>query len=135
MRLKITYIPIFLLFLSLTAHTAGFGGAEGKNKLGEVVLVGEAKGSDWGIYVKEPNSESQKEFSFNMECKWDWKATPLTFSCNPNGNSPLAGATYKVQTSKTEKNDCDQPRSLWVCIAGCNRPSVPQVFRIDPWEC
>ncbi|MCU0919513.1 MAG: hypothetical protein MUF16_04140 [Burkholderiaceae bacterium] len=62
-------------------------------------------------------------------------AKGLLIRCPAGGRSPLAGTTYTKARSKRIKNTCDDPATVFECVAGCARKVVPKIIVEQPWEC
>ena len=136
---------VFALF-PLVAMADGYTGAHGTNKLGELIYIGagslgSADDPADGIYVfKNRKSylkgQLSKRYALLEECPLFSNAEGERFSCHKNGISPLAGATYRVTTSRKYKPCHDDTiGTVYVCVAGCNSPRVPRIFYKEPWEC
>lgn len=135
----------FLLFVLLPqlAFAEGYSGANGTNKLGERIYIGDDGGDGVDtIYVFEKRTKSNKwkeRYDLREECP-SFFLWGKQFSCLKNGKSPLAGSTYQVTTSKKWK-PCGSVRAgefngeVYVCIDGCNNPRAPKIFYVNPWEC
>jgi hypothetical protein len=129
--------------LPCMALAAGYGGAEGTNRRGEIIHIGDDVAET--IYVQKgvKDTEWKERYVLRDECPsfagtYEGKGR---FSCRKNSSSPLAGATYRLTTSKKYLpcnvppfND-KTPGELYVCVAGCENPRAPRVFRVSPWEC
>lgn len=135
-------IVLFLLFPNL-AVAAGYGGAQGTNKLGEIIRI-EGDIPDT-IYVQKnaKDFDWKEKYSLDDACPTFQKIFEgaRQFSCIPNGKSPLAGTTYGVTTSK-KYIPCDEPPyndkspgEVYVCVKGCENPRAPKIFYVSPWEC
>lgn len=140
---------VFLLFLfiSTSAFSSGYGGAEGKNRMGQIIYFSDsiASASRYEINVSTPNQgeNGYKKFSMESECpeltEWiditrpEINKKPI-IHCRADGKSPLAGATYtKIRTKKIMK--CGAPATAFKCIKGCENKSVPLLIVESPWEC
>jgi hypothetical protein len=56
------------------------------------------------------------------------------FACRADGSTVLAGTTYRrVPGNKKVCGDRHWP--VYRCVQGCRQAGVPQVFRIEPYEC
>ena len=111
----------------------GFGGAEGKNRLDQLIHIwGDV---DYSISVLDKKRNTLAVYPFKDECKYTREEPPYEFSCSANGKSPLAGATYRVTESKTRQNVCGSAYTIYLCIAGCTKKSIPAVFYEQPYEC
>lgn len=136
-------VLILLAFLPGLSFAEGYAGADGTNRRGELVHIGEGgMGGDSaeGIYVFK-NTKSyasgkkwKERYALLDECP-SFLNGPQ-FSCSANGKSPLAGSTYKITTSKTYR-PCDDGSigRVYVCVAGCKNPRTPKIFYESPWEC
>ena len=134
---------IVAALLPSIAFAAGYGGAEGSNKRGEIVRI-EGDVADT-IYVQKgrKDSEWKESYDLNKECP-DFQATfegKTHFSCRIDGKSPLAGTRYKVTTSNSYR-PCNvepffdkTPGEIYVCVSGCDNPRAPTKFILRPWEC
>lgn len=134
-------IILLLLFTSSLATAAGYGGAQGTNKLRQIVTLEGEGYEDIDIAVK--NNSKEYRYKFKGECSFffnkDNEASKI--SCSQKGRSPLAGATYKITTSKKwtpcKKNELypsNDPGTIYICIRGCNN-HTPILFYESPWEC
>lgn len=75
-------------------------------------------------------NSARKIVPFKSLCSWNKSG----FSCNSQGSTVLAGATYKKVPG--EKTVCGDPRwPVYRCTAGCNRRGVPLLFEIEPYGC
>ena len=84
---------------------------------------------------------SDKEFAdlnadvpFVSECV----RTKDGFACRPNGKTPLAGATYRKTQFGRSTNACAKAGELgekYICIEGCDKPSVPMYLNGDDGSC
>lgn len=135
-------LPLLFFFaVSDLAIAWGYGGAEGKNNLGQA--VGFTSEDLHQIYVRDPKQGKGHFLTYEMsrECPAiiEWlDAEPikgLLIHCSSNGLSPLAGATYTKVKSKRIKNVCKEPATVFKCVAGCERKAVPQIIVEQPWEC
>jgi hypothetical protein len=135
-------LPLLLFFaVSNQAIAWSYGGAEGKNSLGQT--VGFTSEYLHQIWVHDPKQEKEHFITYEMstECPAiiEWlDAEPkkgLRIHCPSNGQSPLAGATYTKAKSKRIKNVCEEPATVFKCVAGCERKAVPQIIVEQPWEC
>lgn len=131
--------PIFFLALSFfptLAFCVGYGGAAGENQIGEMVRIAE---SDEGlsIFVEKLGSKRPwKEYKVSEECPtWKLENDQKIIACQKSGKSPLAGATYKVTTSKKIRDVCKDPAVIYVCVQGCSRKETPKLLVEQPWEC
>jgi hypothetical protein len=129
---------LLLLFVSTTSFSGGFGSAEGKNSYGRRIHIDESS-DGYVIWIPFNENGPPLEFQIQEECPgWDWEGK--SFSCKPSGKSPLAGATYKITTSKKwqpcsgEPYFDKTPRQVYVCVSGCG-PNAPKIFYVTPWEC
>jgi len=137
------FIFALIIFVPTIVMAAGYGGAQGANKLGEIVRI-EGDVPDT-IYVQKNDKdfEWKEKHSLAKECPtfleiFNWNGK---FSCIRGGQSPLAGTTYRVTTSE-DYTPCDvppynskSPGEVYICIEGCNNPRAPQIFYVGPWEC
>ena len=134
---------VLSLLVPCIAFAAGYGGAEGVNRHREVIHIGDDVAET--IYVQKGVKDSvwQERYVLRDECPsfagiFEGRTR---FSCRAHSKSPLAGATYRVVTSKKYLpcnvppfND-KTPGELYVCVAGCENPRAPKFFRVSPWEC
>ena len=132
------YFSALFLFIPALALADGYGGAEGKNQFGETISI--ADGAEMTIYVYK-NGDFLESYPLQTECPSVLHVPNRKFSCIPNGKSPLAGATYKVTTSKkwtpckyNEEYPSDGAYPVYICIKGCNK-RTPKIFYERPWEC
>ena len=129
---------IIFLFAPMLAMAAGYSGASGTNKLGEVVVIGD---DAYELYVMKNKNDSilksKEQYDFRKECQRYSKDDANFITCKPNSKSPLSGTTYKTTTSK-KYHPCDDPTfngTVYVCIKGCNNTRAPKIFYEKPWEC
>ena len=137
--MKIVYTLLLAILPSISVASS-YGGAEGLNSLKERVFIGEST-----FFVKKTDEKMPSEAYVTVnECpeleKFIWELKEQ-FSCPRDGNSPLAGTTYKKTTSKTYM-PCDippyndkSPGVIYECIDGCDKPRVPKIFYEGPYEC
>lgn len=127
-------IVVVMVFTSATAYGAGYGGARGKNRLGQTIHIQQEVGLR--IYIE---NKSEREwvggYNFDEECReiLDDKQYVKEIVCKKNGKSPLAGATYKVIPNPNQ-NDCDYA-ATYKCIDGCQEKRVPLEIVEGTWEC
>jgi hypothetical protein len=123
---------------------AGYGGAEGRNQLGELIYIAADNGDELYI-IKGPGDGTWSDpYSMKAECPQFAAAMSTgsdTFSCPPGRKFPLSGATYRIGTSRTYR-PCNTapfydktPGAVYRCIKGCENKSAPALFRERPWEC
>lgn len=134
--LTLTCIAGFLL--PCVAVADSFGGAHGKNRLGDDIHIG-GEYDDLTIEVYGKNHDKSKPakeaYRFSDECKVirskrkDFIGLGAAIVCKKEGRSPLAGVTYKVTSVKQECGGW-----LYTCVKGCNR-RVPATMYEQPWEC
>lgn len=132
---------LLLCTIPALAFAGGYGGAEGKNGLGQT--VGFSSEDLHQIWVHDPKQGKDHFVTYQMsaECPAiiEWlDAEPkkgLLIRCAAKGQSPLAGATYTKVTSKRIRNTCNEPATFFKCVAGCERKDVPRVIVEQPWEC
>ena len=130
------YFLMLLACTPLLAIAAPYGGAEGKNQLGEIIGISSEVPE---IYVHKniKDSEVNERYNLSEECPTFLKGDFKKFSCKSNRKSPLAGTTYKVITSK-KYHPCDDHTfngTIYVCIKGCNNKRAPKIFYESPYEC
>jgi hypothetical protein len=94
----------------------------------------------------EPNKEDMNKNMFDLkkECslRFDQAQRNIdSFSCHAKGNTPLAGAMYKLKQVGTYKLDCgalegepNQPRMRYVCVSGCNESTPEYLDKHDPCD-
>lgn len=136
---------IALAIIPVWSFAAGYGGAEGRNRLGERILI--ASDSYYDLYVITGPSEGDwsKPFDMNAYCPGFSEAMNkglgATFSCPPQKTFPLSGATYRITTSRKYR-PCSaepfydkSPGTVYVCVKGCNSKTAPALFKESPWEC
>ena len=116
----------------------GYGGARGKNSLGEIVYIGEDTARSIYVEKNKQDHDWAEHYDFAAECP---TSTHNTFSCPPGRKSPLSGSTYKITTSKKWR-PCNvdpfydkSPGEVYVCVKGCDNKRVPKIFYVNPWEC
>ena len=134
-------VLLLFLFASSLASAAGYGGAQGTNKLGQIVTLQGDGYEDTVIIVKKNTKEYL--YKFKAECSFFFNADNEEgkMLCSKKGRSPLAGATYKITTSKkwtpckeNELYPSNDPGTVYICIRGCNN-QTPMIFYENPWEC
>ena len=137
----------FLLLFSSPAFSWGYGGAEGKNRLGQIIHFSESSdGVSFDIWVENPKLKPENYLFFKMEAecpsliKWLDITSPQSnerpiIQCRADGKSPLAGATYTKVRSKKIMNTCGDPATIFKCTKGCRNKSVPLLIIESPWEC
>jgi hypothetical protein len=88
---------------------------------------------------QQPDYASVKRFPFSGECEFgrtNQRGVPFKFFCRTNGNTPLAGATFKYKLVRYvhKFGECgDGPKKGrfpvfgFVCVAGCTL-GVPKVL-------
>ena len=140
-------LSIALALIPVWSFAAGYGGAEGRNLLGERIFI--ASESNYDLYVfKGPNkSDWPKPFDMNTACPEFGKAMAEfseamnkrpspTFSCPSHRLFPLSGTTYRITTSKKYRIcDGEFPSIVYICVKGCNSKTAPSIFKESPWEC
>ena len=83
----------------------------------------------------KPVSGSISRFPFDKECivTRDKDGHAIGLSCHPNGNTPLAGATYKLKRIGSKFDECGDENSMkipafkYVCVQGCS-VSAPRIL-------
>ena len=127
-----------LLAVPLTALAAAYGGAQGTNRRGEIIRIEGDTAETLYVQRNAIDTAWAERYVMAEECP---VFTETTLSCPPGRKSPLSGTTYRITTSK-KWTPCDLPPyhdkgpgTIYVCIAGCNNPRAPKVFRVQPWEC
>lgn len=134
-------LPVLLLVTG-QACAAGYGGASGKNALGETIHIegdlAETLYVQAAVQDAAQDSTSVETYAMQQECP---TFTDTTLACLPGRASPLSGTTYAITTSKRWK-PCNvapfhdsSPGVVYVCIAGCRNPRAPKIFHVSPWEC
>ena len=135
-----------LLLFPVATFASGYGGAEGRNRLGERIYI--AGDSHYEIYViKGPSAADwSKPYDMNVECPefinaMEKGGVGQTFSCPSQRKFPLSGTTYRITTS-TKYRPCNfdpyfdkTPGIVYLCVKGCNGKSAPTIFKESPWEC
>lgn len=142
--MKRVYV-IALALIPVWSFAAGYGGAEGRNRLGERIFI--ASDSYYELYVIRGPSERDwsKPFDMNVDCpefsKALGKGPGATFSCPPQRAFPLSGTTYRITTSRKYRPCSDAPYydnypgTVYLCVKGCNSKTAPAIFKESPWEC
>ncbi|WP_374355674.1 hypothetical protein [Chitinimonas sp.] len=132
-----------VVLLPAIAFAAGYGGAEGGNRLGEIIRI-EGDVPDT-IYIQKgrKDSEWKERYDLNQECPNFQKIFEGAkyFSCRVDSKSPLTGTRFRVTLSK-KYQPCNveplfdkTPGEIYLCVEGCNKPRVPQKLIVSPWEC
>jgi hypothetical protein len=74
---------------------------------------------------------------FDREChssKVGKDGEPIQFSCRKDGETPLAGATYRYKSVKAKYRCKDGsiplPERSFICIRGC-KPTVPRELEVE----
>ncbi len=127
-------ISLVLLALapSQSANAGAWGQLSGKTTAGSlVVITDETRSGSPAIILSTATGDV--EFPFKAACSFEMDTTsepPKTFSCKPNGKSPLAGTTYQ-RIGPIGK--CKPKR--FQCVQGCKASAVPSTLVYQPWEC
>lgn len=128
-----TLLLLTLVLCPFQGAVAGaWGQLSGKNAAGALVVITDETRSGSPAIIVASKSE-QAEFPFKGACSFDLNNTmepPKAFSCKPDGKSPLAGASYRLQGAV---GDCRAMR--FRCVRGCNARGAPPVLAYQPWEC
>jgi hypothetical protein len=140
---------LMLAFVSATCFADGYGGAEGLNRAGETLHI-DLGAEGYVLYVQKNADDtawaqnSRKRYNIDRECPdfdSQHRAIGETFTCPPNRDFPLSGATYKVGTSSKWRACNVAPYfdkagdTVYVCVHGCGGKRTPKIFREFPWEC
>lgn len=107
-------VLILAVLLPSIAFAAGYGGAEGKNSLGEIIRIESDLGETISVQKNSEDFEQEETYVTRDECPSFFNEDPATvssylhtlkeqFSCRKDGKSPLAGTTYKITTSEDWK--------------------------------
>jgi hypothetical protein len=135
--MKLT-VAVALTFLPVVVHAVPPLDLQGHNDVGErITVVGESDGpmhSEIEVRVK-----GKKTHLKGQRC--GYSADDTTFSCSPDGASPLAGATFRFEannreilariTASSRTMDCGR---IAVCERGCG-PRTPQELLEAGYEC
>jgi hypothetical protein len=136
---------VALAIIPVWSFAAGYGGAEGRNRLGERIYI--ASDSYYDLYVIRGPSESDWSKPFDMDTNCPGfsnamnKGPGATFSCPPKPAFPLSGTTYRITTSRkyrpcsSEPFNDNSPGTVYECVKGCNSKTAPAIFNESPWEC
>ncbi|MHB1085085.1 MAG: hypothetical protein ACYCZA_09635 [Thiobacillus sp.] len=134
---------VLFAIMPCVALAAGYGGAQGTNKRGEIIRIGGDVADTIYVQKNAKDSEWKESYVLRDECP-SFLSTfegKKQFSCRKNSQSPLAGTTYRVTTSK-KYQPCNEPPfndkspgEIYVCIGGCDNPRAPKTFIVSPWEC
>ncbi len=128
-----TLLLLTLVLCPFQWSVAGaWGQLSGKNGAGAVVVITDDTRSGSPAITVSTLSD-QVEFPFKGACSFELENTmepPKAFSCKPDGRSPLAGVSYRLQGAV---GDCRAMR--FRCVRGCNSRGVPPVLVYQPWEC
>jgi hypothetical protein len=143
--MKNVYVFAIAALTPLLSLAAGYGGAEGRNRLGETIHI--ASDSYHELYVVKGTKRRDwsKAFDMNVHCPEFKKAMDeggrATFSCPPERAFPLSGTTYRITTSRKYR-PCsgtpyfdNRPGTVYLCVKGCNSKKAPAIFKEGPWEC
>lgn len=132
---------LLIIAISDFSIAAGYGGAEGKNRLGQTIGFKYDDSPQIEVYDTRKGKELFITYEMSNECpeiiKW-LAAEPrkgLRIRCSSTGHSPLAGTTYTKMKSKRIKDGCGDLVLVFQCVAGCERKEVPKVIVEYPWEC
>ena len=136
---------IACLLLPALSFAAGYGGAEGRNRLGERIHIGSDSYHELFIVKGPGDGVWSKPYDMNIHCpefKSALESSQVSqFSCPPQRHFPLAGATYRI-TRSNKYRPCSidpfydkSPGTVYVCVKGCGRKSVPAQLWERPWEC
>jgi hypothetical protein len=144
---KVKHVCVLILALiPATGLAAGYGGAEGRNKAGEIIHLGSDSYYELFVQKDESDHEWVEHYDMNIECPGFAQAMQTlagrrVFSCPANRGFPLSGATYRIATSE-EYRPCElepffdeSPGTVYECIDGCEGERVPPLFYESPWEC
>jgi len=139
--------PLCAIALSLApalALAAGYGGAEGRNRLGERIHIASDMGEELFVIRGRGDGVWSQPFQMKAECPaFDaamWQNSG-TFSCPAGRQFPLSGTTYRIGTSRnhrpcaTEPFSDPSPGTVYRCIKGCENQRAPALFKVSPWEC
>lgn len=144
--MRIVY-AIALALIPVWSFAASYGGAEGRNRLGERIFI--ASETYYDLYViRGPNeSDWSKPFDMNTACPEFGKAKAEfgeamykrpgpTFSCPSQRSFPLSGTTYRITTSRRYRPCHDEfPGVVYICVKGCNSKTAPSIFNESPGSC
>ena len=137
-------IASVLILLSGTAMADGWSDLGGVNGSGEYISVYPASiesenspPEDADLfkvlqYKDAKARESPKTFEQRCMFKHNRAGDRIAFECK-KGQSPLAGATYKIVPSEDPGN-CDY-EAIYVCVAGCRSKRTPTTMVKHWWEC
>jgi hypothetical protein len=137
---------LVLAFASATCFADGYGGAEGLNRIGETLHIDLGDGG-FVLYVQKNAADtawaesSRERYIIDRECPEFDSRSGGTFTCPPNREFPLSGATYKVGTSSKWRSCNVAPYfdksgdTVYVCVHGCGGKRTPKIFHEFPWEC
>ena len=130
---------------SNSAFAGGYGGAMGKNSLGQIIESAPDDGEKIIVYDEDPHliqNPKHKIYKTLDECPQALKVISTTnitnrtpsFQCSKSEKSPLAGATFNIIISKKIKDICKGNAEVYKCVMGCKK-NVPPVMVEQPWEC
>ena len=140
-------LSIALALIPAWSFAAGYGGAEGRNRLGERIYIASESYYDLYVFKGPKKGDWPKPFDMNTACPEFGKAMAAlnetmnkipsqTFSCPSHRSFPLSRTTYRITTSKKYRIcDGEFPGMVYVCIKGCNSRKAPSIFKEDPLEC
>ena len=135
--------PVLLSFVALglvsVAHAGGYGGAWGKNRVGQSVHIYDQ------VYVYKSGRSGRRtdvvvaQMQFDEECSWVG-LTPVSeamaLDCRKGSASPMRGAYYMIGTSPRHRDGCGRvPARVYRCVKGCGPNRVPLIFIEEPEEC
>ena len=132
------YFTALLSLCSSACMAASYGGAMGENEIGQIVIITGDIPDSIHVRDKKQVSNDLQMYELRSECPVFEEGKRIT--CLASGKSPLAGATYKITTSRKWR-PCSsapffdkQPGEVYICIKGCNK-HTPRIFYVNRWEC
>jgi hypothetical protein len=87
----------------------------------------------FAVFIRKKSAKGSGKYYERQRCTFTTnKSGGRRLTCT-EGDSPLAGVTYKIIPNKNP-HDCSYEEKF-ICIKGCNKPSVPRVLTKSFLEC
>lgn len=141
-------VLFILFFVSAHCFSAGYGGANATNNLGDIFFF-DLTDKGFVLYWKKNHDDAWKgSYELSKLCpEFPSTIDPNTsefnpyISCPKSPNFPLSGVTYERTIEPTYK-PCnvkpifdETPGIIYKCIKGCDNPRAPNIIYESPWEC
>jgi hypothetical protein len=136
-------LAVTVSLLTMCAAESAFAitdsGAWGSNRLNQSVYIVADN-----IYTEKNDSKGRRTGSttsvvrFDSQCIWVGQTSivdPNALDCKRGTASPLAGAYFKIRSSKSHRNQCRRGSIIYECVSGCRPSRVPKVLVEEPYEC